>query len=200
MLASLRWARIRPDEPTADTIAVRLPAFCRAAVVALVLSALGAGWFPAPARAGGEEDKLLSITKMTLYGALLGGLLGTCVALVVESDHRDDAIRWGIAGGAFGGFLYGVVTPREGAGDVDEDLSVLRARFGSFVDPHPNAIIRNRISDDWVRVGVSTRSIMSEVDHDGCQEQAQGRIEGALEQARGETEDAEHTAVSVVSG
>lgn len=68
---------------------------------------------PPPAAAEGKEDELLSIAKMTVYGALLGGLLGLASALVVKDDYKDDAIRWGITGGAFSGFIYGIMSHRE---------------------------------------------------------------------------------------
>jgi hypothetical protein len=66
----------------------------------------------APARvvADATEDRMLTIAKTTVYGALLGGVLGLASALVVKEEYRDDAIRWGVAGGTFGGFLYGVLS------------------------------------------------------------------------------------------
>ena len=43
-----------------------------------------------------------------MYGAATGLLLGGVTALVVDSNDRGDAIRWGIVLGTFGGFAYGV--------------------------------------------------------------------------------------------
>ncbi len=87
------------------TIRDRLPGLG----LALVLFLSASGIPSHPARAGESEDRLLSITKTTIYGALLGGLLGVASALVVEEGKRDSAIRWGIAIGAFGGCIYGIV-------------------------------------------------------------------------------------------
>lgn len=68
---------------------------------------------PPAAGAGTSEQRLLSITKTTVYGALLGGILGLASALVVHEGYEDDAIRWGVALGAFSGFIYGAVNPEE---------------------------------------------------------------------------------------
>jgi hypothetical protein len=87
------------------TIRHRLPGIG----LALVLFLSASGTPSRPVWAGESEDRLLSITKTTVYGALLGGLLGVASALVVEEGKRDSAIRWGIAIGAFGGCIYGIV-------------------------------------------------------------------------------------------
>jgi hypothetical protein len=76
-----------------------------------------------PAWAGRSEDRLLTITKTTVYGALLGGLLGVASALVVKEDKRDNAIRWGITLGAFTGCIYGVVDTAE---EDSDELSLRR--------------------------------------------------------------------------
>jgi hypothetical protein len=68
---------------------------------------------PPSASAGSSEQRLLSITKTTVYGALLGGILGLASALVVREGYEDDAIRWGVAVGAFSGFIYGAMSPDE---------------------------------------------------------------------------------------
>ncbi len=71
---------------------------------------------PPAASAGGAEHRLLSITKTTVYGAILGGILGLASALVVREGYEDDAIRWGVAVGAFSGFIYGAL----GSEDSDD--------------------------------------------------------------------------------
>jgi hypothetical protein len=68
---------------------------------------------PPPANAGSSERRLLSITKTTVYGAMLGGILGLASALVVRDGYEDDAIRWGVAVGTFSGFLYGAFSREE---------------------------------------------------------------------------------------
>jgi hypothetical protein len=90
-------------------------------VLVLTLTLLG-GSFTLPAEAAERETRLLSITKTTIYGALLGGILGLASALVVRDGYEDDAVRWGIVAGAFGGFAYGITTPEE---DEWDDLSLL---------------------------------------------------------------------------
>jgi hypothetical protein len=65
---------------------------------------------PSEAAAGASEKRLLSITKTTVYGALLGGILGLAGALVVRDGYEDDSIRWGVAVGAFSGFAYGALS------------------------------------------------------------------------------------------
>ncbi len=83
----------------------------RIAAITLIVSC-AAGAFAPPCRAEATEDRLESLTKATIYGALLGGLLGLTSALVVKDSSRDDVIRWGIALGAFTGFAYGVYSIR----------------------------------------------------------------------------------------
>jgi hypothetical protein len=136
---------------------------------------------PPQARAAAEEDRLLSITKLTLYGAVLGGLLGTCTALVVDKDSRGDAIRWGVAAGAFGGFIYGVAAPRRGSDELDEDLSMLRCRTHRGTEGRlaANSVLRNRITDG-PGIPISIH-MMNGVHHDGCQEQAEARNEDTRE-------------------
>lgn len=71
----------------------------------------------APARAQDSSNDLLVIAKSSLLGGLVGLVLGGVTALVVDSDDRDDAVRWGIVLGTFGGFAYGVYTVSTGADD-----------------------------------------------------------------------------------
>jgi hypothetical protein len=71
----------------------------------------------APARAQDSSNDLLVIAKSSLLGGLVGLVLGGVTALVVDSDDRDDAVRWGIVLGTFGGFGYGVYTVSTGGDD-----------------------------------------------------------------------------------
>lgn len=87
-----------------------------------------------PADADGREDRLLSITKTTVYGALLGGILGFTSALVVRDGYEDDAVRWGIVLGAFGGFAYGITSPEE---DDWDDFSFRRSSLPSKAELSP---------------------------------------------------------------
>ncbi|MBM3287928.1 MAG: hypothetical protein FJY88_11355 [Candidatus Eisenbacteria bacterium] len=76
---------------------------------------------PECAWAGGADSKMKAITKTTLYGALLGGLLGLASALVVRDGYEDDAVRWGIVSGTFAGFIYGILSDEE-----SDEFSILR--------------------------------------------------------------------------
>jgi hypothetical protein len=72
-----------------------------------------------PSRASAEpEDRILLLAKSAIYGAVTGLILGGVTALVVDSDSRDDAVRWGIVLGAFGGFAYGIYTISRGEDDL----------------------------------------------------------------------------------
>lgn len=62
---------------------------------------------PGICRAGSDDD-MVTITKNTLYGGILGLILGGTLTLVVDSDSRDDVVRWGVVGGVFSGFGYGL--------------------------------------------------------------------------------------------
>lgn len=95
--------------------------FMRIVAVALI-AALAAGSLAPPCRAEASEQRLESLTKATIYGALLGGLLGLTSALVVKDSARDDVIRWGIALGAFSGFAYGVFGIRNEPDRLSEGL------------------------------------------------------------------------------
>ncbi len=78
-----------------------------------------------------EANPAVAIFKATLYGAGTGLVLGGAYALV-ENDpdvSTGDALKWGIAGGAVGGALVGLVyvltrSTAKGSvkevGDVDE--------------------------------------------------------------------------------
>lgn len=107
----------------------------------LVLLLLGICLFvrPAPARA---EDDILTIGKSALYGAATGLLLGAATALVVDSGDRDDAIRWGIVIGTFGGFGYGVykVSREEDEDDFFGALRDGRAPWAGFGNDAPSSL------------------------------------------------------------
>lgn len=101
---------VRPDPTLRSPAGHRTPA----CIVVLLLGLMA--WqttVPSVARAASTEKRLLSITKTTVYGALLGGVLGLASALVVREGYEDDAIRWGVAVGAFSGFIFGALSPEE---------------------------------------------------------------------------------------
>lgn len=54
------------------------------------------------------DSALVTVLKNGLYGGATGLLLGAVVALVSDSDSRDDSIRWGVVIGTFAGCAYGV--------------------------------------------------------------------------------------------
>ena len=76
------------------------------ALLALPLAATSVSW-PLKAAAA-EENRILTATKSALYGGAAGLLLGGVAALVAKRDDRDNAIRWGVVVGTFGGFAYGL--------------------------------------------------------------------------------------------
>lgn len=83
----------------------------------------------APARA----DAIVEVAKNTLYGAATGFVLGAATSLVMEKGDKNDAVRWGIVIGTFGGFLYGVYeVTRNDYSYVppDEELDPLVAAWG----------------------------------------------------------------------
>jgi hypothetical protein len=88
------------------------------------------------ARAQDSSNDLLVIAKSSLLGGLLGLVLGGVTALVVDSDKRDDSVRWGIVLGTFAGFGYGVytvTTDQEG----DDFFGALPEKAGSWIRPLP---------------------------------------------------------------
>lgn len=57
----------------------------------------------------GAENPMVEVYRSTLYGGLVGLLLGGAVALATEDDDQDgDVIRWSIVAGTFFGFAYGL--------------------------------------------------------------------------------------------
>lgn len=84
----------------------------RRAISFVVLGALLTGSTAASA----DDSTIIQISKSTIYGGLLGLLLGSAVAIVVEED-RDEPIRWGLVIGVFGGFAYGVYAASTGRDD-----------------------------------------------------------------------------------
>jgi hypothetical protein len=107
--------------------------------------------FVPPARAD-EAGNLLTVAKTTLFGGLIGLVLGGVTALVVDSDNRDDAVRWGIVIGSFGGFGYGIWAISQQSGDdffgagpqpngpIDRGLLLARAGVGGAVTQSPSTI------------------------------------------------------------
>ncbi len=104
---------------------------------------------PSEAAAGASEKRLLSITKTTVYGALLGGILGLAGALVVRDGYEDDSIRWGVAVGAFSGFAYGALSHD----DSDEfSLAPGRGRQGNEASgSRPTETVNGRSLARWPR-------------------------------------------------
>lgn len=100
-------------------------------IAVLLVGTLIAGVAAPPVQAKTTEQKLLSITKTTIYGALLGGLLGLAGALVVKESARDDTIRWGVAVGSIAGFAYGIMNQDdEDSGDFSLRLPARMNRQG----------------------------------------------------------------------
>ncbi len=81
----------------------------------IVFALLLAGAPGLPVRQARADDKgMASIGKNAIYGALTGLLLGGVVALVSDKDSRDDAVRWGVVIGTFGGVMYGIYDVSKG--------------------------------------------------------------------------------------
>lgn len=70
---------------------------------------------PAPAQA--SDNGVLQVMKSALYGGVAGLLLGGVLTLVVDSDSRDDVVRWGVVLGTFGGFAYGIYDLSSGSSE-----------------------------------------------------------------------------------
>lgn len=97
--------------------------FARRAAVAASLILL-AGALTAPPSAAqiietreGSSNPMVEVFKSTIYGGLAGLVLGSALALALESDDNGDTIRWSFVGGTFFGFGYGIyhVSTREQA-------------------------------------------------------------------------------------
>jgi hypothetical protein len=90
-----------------------------------------------PAQAGGE--RIVTVAKDAVYGGATGLLLGGVLALVLPSEKRDDAIRWGVVVGTFAGFGYGLYEsqgPQDGFSELvrtraDARLQARRARMNA---------------------------------------------------------------------
>lgn len=90
------------------------PRWRRVVVVLIAAALLHLPVVPAAVPAARADDStIIQISKSTIYGGLLGLLLGGAVAIVVEDD-RDEPIRWGLVLGVFGGFAYGVYAASTG--------------------------------------------------------------------------------------
>ncbi len=104
----------------------------RGILIAILLFLL----MPSAAEAG---DPLLTITKDTLLGSVVGLVLGGTLTLVVDERNQSETIRWGIVIGTFGGFGFGLwhaSNPGDelfGATDNDE-LGAVEANSQLFRD------------------------------------------------------------------
>ncbi|MCA9729083.1 MAG: hypothetical protein KC729_15435 [Candidatus Eisenbacteria bacterium] len=129
------------------------------AVVALTL--MLAGFAPPLVSTAHAEDAstpLLTIAKSSLLGGLVGLVLGGVTALVVDSDKRDDSVRWGIVLGTFGGFAYGIYAVSQHS---DDDFFGARETFGTetWTRPLPGAARTERFAG--LDTSVRTSSIPS---------------------------------------
>lgn len=98
------------------------------------------------ARAQDSSNDLLTIAKSALFGGLVGLVLGGVTALVVDSDKRDDSVRWGIVLGTFGGFAYGVYSVTTGQEDDDFFGSLRDESAQPFQRPLPGAELHHRFA------------------------------------------------------
>jgi hypothetical protein len=99
------------------------------------------------ARAQDSSNDLLTIAKSSLFGGLVGLVLGGVTALVVDSDKRDDSVRWGIVLGTFGGFAYGVYSVTTGQDDDDFFGSLGDESAQPFQRPLPGVEGHDRFAD-----------------------------------------------------
>lgn len=148
-------------------------------VIVLLVLAMLSGSTVTPARASLSDEKLQEITRTTIYGAVLGGLLGLASALVVDKDYRDDAVRWGVALGSFGGFAFGVAS--SGDDDLDDfSFNLDRRRPGRADSNGVGAGLMDggRSSDQMRNVQKAVRSkLLSgiEVSHGALEEEGEVR-------------------------
>ena len=56
----------------------------------------------------GAENPMVEVARSTLYGGLTGLMLGGALALVDDSHHDSDYLKWGFVTGTFFGFGYGL--------------------------------------------------------------------------------------------
>ncbi|MFN0151356.1 MAG: hypothetical protein ACKVU1_11695 [bacterium] len=98
------------DDPRGRT---RLASCALCGVIVFALLLAGAPGVPVRQAHAGDKG-MASIGKNAIYGALTGLLLGGVVALVSDEDSRDDAIRWGVVIGTFGGVAYGIYDVSKG--------------------------------------------------------------------------------------
>ena len=104
-----------------------LSSWRRATTLLVLVSFLHVPLVPLVPAAQAEDNTMIRISKSTVYGGLLGLLLGGAVAIVVD-DNRDKPIRWGLVLGMFGGFAYGVYSASTGRDDFF-------LREGDGIDP-----------------------------------------------------------------
>ncbi len=110
-----------------DTLTVALRRGVTAVVTAALLLSTVA---PATVDRARADSEIVRVAKSSLYGGALGLLLGGAVALVKDKD-RDDALRWGLVIGVFGGFAWGVYSVSSGRDDFFDQAG--RTTF----DPSP---------------------------------------------------------------
>jgi hypothetical protein len=98
------------------------PSSVRSGVATVLVALLVLGLFPVtPARA--NDNPIVEVATSALYGAATGLLLGGVLTLVVDSQHRDDVVRWGVVTGTFGGFAFGIYQITRGDSGFSERFS-----------------------------------------------------------------------------
>lgn len=105
---------------------------CRRLTVLVILTTMLVT--PLVPTAAAEDSTILRISKSTIYGGLLGLLLGAAVAIVVD-DNRDEPIRWGLVIGVFGGFGYGIYSASTGRDDFFLQADASRAESSRYLLP-----------------------------------------------------------------
>lgn len=119
----------------------------RRALAGLILGGLVATATVIPQHTARAQDDILLIGKSALYGAATGLLLGGVTALVVDSNDRGDAVRWGIVLGTFGGFAYGIYKVSRG----DEDMFLRHPAASGFGEARdadrPSALFAGRLTE-----------------------------------------------------
>lgn len=124
---------------------------CAGLLLSLAWPGLGGGDGAAQAR---SENKILLLAKTAVYGGLTGLLLGGVAALVVDSDSRDDAVRWGVVLGTFGGFAYGIYTLST---SDDEDFFLRRPGYPTDLGAAEGRVF---LRDHW---GIGAGAALSRV-------------------------------------
>ena len=139
-----------------------------------LIAAVAIGSFPRAARADTSDKELVGLTKCTIYGGLLGGLLGLTGALVVKEGSRDDVVRWGVAIGALSGFGYGIFKIIHGSDDLATGPGRINLERPGRTAMRPDD---RDLVHGW-RLGSAGFDRGAEVAHDGF-EKEDGRIREA---------------------